>query len=72
MGFTVDKPPKTSSYTVELFATVLGDRRIGDSTRMVLGGRDVLDAVFDMDLLYDDPTFKGWRICLQKFPRDLW
>ena len=71
LGFTVDEPPKTSNYTAELFATIRDDGRIGDTTMMVLGGRSILNAEFHLDLLFDNPAFKGWKVHLQKYPMDL-
>jgi len=71
LGFSVDEPPKTSSYTAELFATVREDGRVGYLTRLVLGGRDILEASFKLDLLFEDPWLSEYTITIQKFPRDM-
>ena len=70
-GFLVDEPPTTHSLTAELFATVKSDGRIGEHTRLAVGGRDLLEGEFQLGLLFDDPQFQKWSIVIQRRPLDL-
>ena len=70
-GFNVDEPPTTHAITAELFATVRSDGRIGDTTRMVIGGRDVIEASFSLSAAFEDPVLAEYNMLIQRFPRDL-
>jgi hypothetical protein len=71
MGFTVDEAPKTNDFTAELFASVKNDGRIGDATRLVLGGRAILEANFKLGLIFEDSGMENWSIVMEKWPRDM-
>ena len=70
-GFLVVEPPKSHSFTAELFASVREDGRIVDVSRVVLGGSDILEVSFKLGLIYNDPLMAEWTVVVQRWPRDL-
>jgi hypothetical protein len=70
-GFVIDQAPTSHSLTAELFATVKSNGRIGDNTRMVIGGRDIIEASISLRPVFEDPALADYTIVIQRFPRDL-
>ena len=70
-GFLVDGAPTTHKLTAELFALVRADGRIGDQTRTVLGGNEVVEGTFNCSLLFEEPFVAEWSAVIQRFPRDI-
>jgi len=70
-GFLVDGAPTTHKLTAELFALVRNDGRIGDQTRTVLGGSEIIEGTFSCSLLFAEPFVAEWSAVIQRFPRDI-
>jgi len=57
--------------SVELLAQQRNNGRILDAARLVLGGSDVIQVDVDLYDVLAAPTFKGWRLRYQIWPRDI-
>jgi hypothetical protein len=61
-GYHTDQPLNTSKHTAELFAEVIDNGRIMDSTRCVLGGTDILEAEISLAKMFDNPFLQFYKM----------